>query len=282
MWLPLTRRTIAAELEPATRPMMSVTHGPAALTRQRRAKVPRLRRSTLFLVVTSTAVAFAPRARRRAVRVSTIGALFGGIDRVEHDEARIVHPAIGIFEALGVLVEDRRAFGIAGEIERAGARQLLAAAEMVVEEQAEPHQPGRAILGAVRQHEAHRPDDVRRGLEQHFALDQRLAHQPEFVIFEIAQAAMHQLAGARRGALGKVVLLAEDHRQAAAGRVARDAGAVDAAADHEEINPVTSVVIFCSSRIVSIRVMRPRALMRGRPRRGLTRAAQRYRRKSLS
>jgi hypothetical protein len=60
----------------------------------------------------------------------------------------------------------------------------------------------------MRQHEAHRPDDVRRMRPQHFALDQRLAHQAEFVIFEIAQAAMDELGGGRGGAAGEIVHLA--------------------------------------------------------------------------
>ncbi len=47
---------------------------------------------------------------------------------------------------------------------------------------------------------------------------------------------MNELAGARRGALREVVLLAQNHREAAARRVPRNARAVDAAADHEEID----------------------------------------------
>ena len=38
--------------------------------------------------------------------------------------------------------------------------------------------------------------NMRRGVEQHLTLDQGLAHQAEFVIFEIAQAAMNELSGA--------------------------------------------------------------------------------------
>jgi len=45
----------------------------------------------------------------------------------------------------------------------------------------------------VRQYETQRADDVGRDLPEDFALDQRLADQPELVIFEIAQSAMHQL-----------------------------------------------------------------------------------------
>ena len=46
---------------------------------------------------------------------------------------------------------------------------------------------------------------------------------------------MDQLGGGRRGAGGEIVLLDQQHAQAAAGGVARDAGAVDAAADDGEI-----------------------------------------------
>ncbi|SPU76496.1 Uncharacterised protein [Brucella suis] len=124
-------------------------------------------------------------------------ALFGGTHRIERHEARIVHPAIGIFKTLGVLVEDRRAFRVALQIERTRAGKFFAPAQMVIEKQAKPHQPGRAILRAVRQHEAHRPDDMGCRIRKHFALDQRFAHKAELIIFEIAQTAMHQLAGAR-------------------------------------------------------------------------------------
>ncbi len=87
----------------------------------------------------------------------------------------------------------RPAGRVAAQIEAAGRRQGAAAAEMVVEEQPEAQQPGRPQPGVMRQHEAQRPDDVRRRTQQHLALDQRLADQPELVVFEIAQAAMDQL-----------------------------------------------------------------------------------------
>ena len=61
----------------------------------------------------------------------------------------------------------------------------------------------------VRQHEAHRPDDVRRDPPQNLALDQRLANQPEFVIFEITQAAVNELGRPRRGAAGQIIHLAK-------------------------------------------------------------------------
>ena len=89
--------------------------------------------------------------------------------------------------------------------------------------------------GHRRQHEAHRPDEVRRHPQQHLALGQRLAHQPERAVLEIAQAAVDELGRGRRGARAEVVLLQQQHAQAPAGGVARDAGAVDAAADDGEI-----------------------------------------------
>jgi hypothetical protein len=89
----------------------------------------------------------------------------------------------------------------------------------------------------VRQDEAHRPDDVRCRREQHLALDQRLTHQAELVVLEIAQAAVDQLAAARAGTLAEIALLAQEHFQAAAGRVARDPGTVHAAADHQDVDP---------------------------------------------
>src|SRR4051794_1325538 len=87
----------------------------------------------------------------------------------------------------------------------------------------------------VRQYEAHRPGQVRRVADQHLALDQRLADQPERVDLEIAQAAVDQLGRFGRRARGQVVLLDQQPREAAARRVARDPYAVDAAPDNGEI-----------------------------------------------
>ena len=72
--------------------------------------------------------------------------------------------------------------------------------------------------------------------EQNFPLDQRLSHQAKLVIFQIAQAAMHELARARGRTFGEIVLLAEQHLQATTGGIARDAGSVDSAADDSDID----------------------------------------------
>ena len=106
---------------------------------------------------------------------------------------------------------------------------------MVVDEQAEPQHPGRPHAGLMRQHEAHRPDQVRRHPQQDLALGQRLAHEAEPAVLEIAQAAVDELGGGGRGAGGEIVLLDQEDAQAAAGGVAGDARAVDAAADDGEV-----------------------------------------------
>ena len=125
--------------------------------------------------------------------------------------------------------------GWRGEVDRLRARQAFARRQVVVKEEAEAHEPGRADALLVRQDETQRPDDVGRRFQQPLALEQRLAHQAELVIFEISQAAMDQLGAGRGGVAGEVGLLAQNHGQAAADGVARDPGAVDAAAHDKKI-----------------------------------------------
>ena len=87
----------------------------------------------------------------------------------------------------------------------------------------------------VRQHERQRLDDVRRLPQHHLALGERFADQPEFVLLEIAQAAVDQLGAPLRRGRRDVALLDHEHLEPASGRIARDARAVDAPADDEEI-----------------------------------------------
>jgi len=88
--------------------------------------------------------------------------LIESINQIEDDKPRIVDPAVRIFEAAAKSRPQWLAFGRMREIETAARRKLLASTEMIVEEQAGPHQPGRALLRRMRQYEAHRPDDVGR------------------------------------------------------------------------------------------------------------------------
>src|SRR5436190_23879591 len=95
----------------------------------------------------------------------------------------------------------------------------------------------------MRQDDAHRPDDVRCRFEQYFAFGQGFADEAELVIFEIAQAAVNILAGARARALREIALFAEDHPQSASSRIACDPRAVDAAADDQKIDNTSIVVL---------------------------------------
>ena len=71
--------------------------------------------------------------------------------------------------------------------------------------------------------------------QQHLALDERLAHQPELEVLEVAQAAVDELGAVRGGRAAEIAHLGEQHREPAAGGVRGDADAVDAAADNDEI-----------------------------------------------
>jgi hypothetical protein len=124
---------------------------------------------------------------------------------------------------------------IAGHVEAFRRRQQLAPAEMVVEEQAEADQPSRPQALGIGQHEAHRPDDMRRVAPQHLALHQRFAHQPKFIIFEVAQPAMDQLGRPGRGAARQILHFRQIDGVAAAGRITGDAAAIDAASDDEDV-----------------------------------------------
>src|SRR3984957_16022037 len=87
----------------------------------------------------------------------------------------------------------------------------------------------------VRQHETKRPDDMRRDLPEDFALDQGLADQPELVILQIAQAAMHELGRPRRRPARQIIHFTQENRIAASGSIARDTAAVDAAPYNREV-----------------------------------------------
>ncbi|MCY1398690.1 hypothetical protein D9M71_137260 [compost metagenome] len=173
----------------------------------------------------------APRADAAGARVD-MRAVLAGADGVEHHQPGVVHGAVGILEAAADFRLERTA---GAELQAARSRQLLALAQVVVEEQPGADHPRRAQVRLVRQDEAHRPDDVRRLVQQDFALGEGFAHQAQFAVFQIAQAAVDQLAAGGRGMAGEVVLFAKEHGKPAPGGIRRDAHAVDAAADHGEV-----------------------------------------------
>ena len=163
------------------------------------------------------------------------GATLGGVDCVEHHQPRIIGKAIGILVAAMEMPLERLTRRVGDEIERPRARQDLTAPDQIVNEETEPEHDRRTTPGIERQHEAKRPDQVRRHPQQHLALAERCVHQAERAVFQIAKPAMDQLRGRRRRARRQVVLFEQHDLQAAPGGVARDAGAVDAAADDREI-----------------------------------------------
>ncbi len=121
------------------------------------------------------------------------GPALGGIKGIEHDQTGIIGPAIGIFEAASRGTLERRAERIMREIDGASGGQRVASAEMVIDEQAQAQHPGGPHARLRRQQEAHRPDQVRCHAEHHLAFGQRLAHQAEPSLLEIAQSTMDEL-----------------------------------------------------------------------------------------
>jgi len=161
------------------------------------------------------------------------------VDRIEHDESRIVDPGIRIFETDAVLRLERRTGRVSAQIDRARGGETLAAREVIVEEKSRADHPRGPQVPVVRHHETQRPDDVRCEREQHLALLQRLADEAEIVELEVAQTAVDQFRAGRRRVRGEIVLLDEQHAEITPGGITRDARTVDTAA------------CFVSQRVVS-------------------------------
>ena len=160
-----------------------------------------------------------------------IGPARGGVHGVEHHEARVVHPAVGVLEAAREARLQRLALGRTPQVDGRRRRQADACAEVVVEEEAEPDEEGGPQAAVVREHEAQRLDDVGRHAEEHLALGEGLAHEAELVLLEVAQPAVDELGRGRRRSARQVVLLGEQHAEPASRGVPRDTAAVDAPTD---------------------------------------------------
>ncbi len=96
------------------------------------------------------------------VWVSNVRAFFAGGHGVEHHQAGVIDPAVGVFEAFGDFAFQR---AVGAELEAFGAGELFALAQVVVQEQAGTNHPGRTQVRAVRQYKTHLLNDVR-GLGQ--------------------------------------------------------------------------------------------------------------------
>ena len=88
-------------------------------------------------------------------------------------------------------------------------------------------------MGLMRQHKLQRFNQMRRNAQQHFALRERFAHEPKFVMLKVAQSAVDELGRPLRGVRREVVLFNEQHRETAPHSVTRDARAIDAAANNK-------------------------------------------------
>ena len=117
--------------------------------------------------------------------------------QIQDDQARIIDPAVGVHEALADRRRKRCAIGRRTQIHALRSGQRRAQVEIVVEHQPESDHPCRSQVRHMRQHEAQRPRDMRRDPQQRFALVQRIAHETNIAVLEIAQAAVNQLAAGR-------------------------------------------------------------------------------------
>ena len=76
---------------------------------------------------------------------------------------------------------------------------------------------------------------MRRDVEQDFTFRHGFAHQAEFEILQITQAAVDQLAAGRGRGARQIALFTQGDAQTPPGGVSGHAGAVDAAADDQQV-----------------------------------------------
>ncbi len=108
----------------------------------------------------------------------------------------------------------------------------------VVEVQADADQPVGVRALERGHHQRQRAHQMRGERHHQLALQQRLAHEPEVEVLQIAQAAVDELARAAGGPRGVVGALEQRDAVAARGRVEGHAGAGDAAADDDDVELV--------------------------------------------
>src|SRR5207248_7434867 len=72
------------------------------------------------------------------------GAAIRRVSGVQNYKSGVIDETVGVFEAFDKAIRDQgRSHFVAGQIDRAGRRQQVAAADMVIKEQTEAEQPGR-------------------------------------------------------------------------------------------------------------------------------------------
>ena len=119
-----------------------------------------------------------------------------------------------------------------------GKRQVAVTteADQVVQPQRAPERlPAARAVAVGRDHEAQRADQMRGGAQPEAPLGQGLPNPGQIQVLQIAQAAMDQLEGVVRGGAAEVGAIDDRDPQATQCGIARDACAVDAGADHQQI-----------------------------------------------
>src|SRR6185437_1837699 len=165
--------------------------------------------------------------------LSTAG---GGVERVEYDQATVIHPAIRVAESMHERGFEGQTRRVRAQADLSRVRQALAAAQVIVEEQAEADLPERPKACGVRQDEAQRPDDMRRDVQQSFTLGQCFTHEAEFQVLEISKATVDQLGAGRGGEAGEIALLDQQNSQATTGGFTADASPIDATAHDKQVD----------------------------------------------
>ena len=164
------------------------------------------------------------------------GSAPGGVQGVEDHEPGVVHPAIGVFVAAPVSRLQGGARFVVAEVEGSGGRQVPVSVEPVIEPETGTDHELRASVLLAGQDEAERADDMGRDAPEDPALVQGFADQAEFQAFEIAKPAMDEFGGGRGRAAAEIPAFDQQHREAPAGRVARDSASVHTAADDREVD----------------------------------------------
>ena len=168
-----------------------------------------------------------------------LGPTLACVHRGEDDHARIFHPAIRIFEPPRQPVLQDCLMRRTVEPNGAAARQgPFPTPQGIVKKQSRTQHPFRPHGAVMRKDETQWPHDMRRCGQQHFALVQGFGDQSELVLFQIAEPAVDQLGAGGRCMRGQIVLLGQQHGQAAPRRVASDAGTVDPPADDQQVEAI--------------------------------------------
>jgi hypothetical protein len=105
----------------------------------------------------------------------------------------------------------------------------------VVHVQPDADLPVPLVLAERGDQEGRRIDEVRRQVHQQLTLQQRLPHQPEVEVLQVAEPAVDHLRGAARGADRVVIALEQSDRISPRGGIQSHPGPGDPTADHDHL-----------------------------------------------